>query len=119
MSLADLIVPPWAKLLAAGMALVAAAGVGAAVNGWRLNSAHQAEMAAEKDKYELLAGKVREQNSAVAAMGMVAKASDERREVAERYAADVIKAISKRSASVAASKEATCDGVLREAWGSK
>lgn len=119
MSITDLVPVQYrmaAMLIGAAVALSASFGAGWAVNGWRMDGGHQRELAAEKGRYDLLTEKVREQNAAVATMSTLTVAADQRREVAERFASDVVKGIGRRSASVAASKETTCDGVLREAW---
>lgn len=118
---ADAVIPPWVKPVLIGLvvaiALGGAAAGGAAVNGWRLDAAHQKEMTAEKDRYDELSDKVREQNRAVEAMGFAKKAADERRDQAERFAAFAMQHINNRDLAVANSKATNCDGVLKEAWG--
>lgn len=117
---ADAVIPPWVKPLVIGVAVVAAlgaaAGGGAAINGWRLDADHQRAMTAEKARYDELSDKVREQNRAVEALGAAKQAADGRRELAERYAAGIIGRIGTREQAVANSQATNCDGVLRDAW---
>jgi hypothetical protein len=96
--------------------LVCAGAAGAVVNGWRLDAAHQKELAAKDVAYEALAETVREQNRGVAAMKAATDAAEERRQVAKTYAADVLRRVDNKAQAVANSKATTCDGVLQEAW---
>jgi hypothetical protein len=98
-------------------ALAAAAAGGAVVNGWRLDGAHQRELAEKREQYDALASKVREQSRAVEVMRLKSEAAEGRRKLAEFYAADVLKRLGHRSEVVASSKAPDCAGVMREAWG--
>lgn len=115
------IIPPWVKPvligLAVSVALGGAAAGGATVNGWRLNAEHQREMTAEKARYDDLNEKVLEQNRAVAALAASKQAADDRRKLAEGYAASLLTRINNRDQAVASSTAVNCDGVLKEAWG--
>lgn len=97
--------------------LAGAAAAGAAVNGWRLDGDHQRALAAKDVAYEALAETVREQNRGVAAMKAATEAAEERRKVAETYAADILKRVNNKAQAVANSKAVDCKGVLQEAWG--
>lgn len=101
------------------MALAAAAVGGAEVNGWRLDAVHLRALATEKDRYDALAEKVREQSRAVEALGASTKVAQDQAELAKHYAAGLSTAIDRRAADVAASSATNCDGVLRAAWGRK
>jgi hypothetical protein len=111
------LIPPQFRLVAGAVALAAAAATGAAVNGWRLDAVHQRELATKRAEYDALADKVREQNRAVEVLGAAKVAADERRQVAEKFAASTIAHTKDRSATVAASTAPDCAGVMREAWG--
>lgn len=116
----DLIAPKWKMVLAILViiaALAAAFGAGAVVNGWRLGVAHAAELAEKDEKYNALNDLVREQNRAVEKMAASTDSADQRRKVAEQYAANVVAGLGNRAAAVNASQAPDCDGVLREAWG--
>jgi hypothetical protein len=52
-------------------------------------------------------------------MAASTKAADDRRDMAERFAASTIKATGARESAARASGATNCDGVLREAWGQK
>lgn len=106
-----------AAVAGAAIALGAAAAGGATINGWRLDSEHQRAMTEQKDRYDALADKIREQNRAVELMQKDTAAADERRKLAEQYAAGIINRIGNRTDAVNNSKATNCDGVLRDAWG--
>lgn len=99
------------------LALAGAAGAGAVANGWRLDAAHQRALASEKDKRTAVERQLLEQSAAVEKLGAEKVAADERRQVAEKFAAAAITRAQSRGAAVAASKAPDCDGVMREAWG--
>ena len=103
---------------AAALALVlaGAAAAGAVVNGWRLDGAHQRALASEKDKRVAVEKLLDEQSAAVDKLGAEKRAADERRQVAEKFAASAIARAKDRSAAVAASQAPDCGGVMREAW---
>jgi beta-glucosidase-like glycosyl hydrolase len=115
------LIPEQYQLLARVVLVVAllalAATAGAMVNGWRLDAAHQRALTAKQAEYDALLDKVREQNRAVEALQAQSDAAEERRKMAEAFAADAIKRAKNREDAVANSKATTCDGVLREAWG--
>ncbi|MFZ3289250.1 MAG: hypothetical protein WA191_20720 [Telluria sp.] len=115
------LIPPQYRLLASlaalAVALAGSAAAGAVINGWRLDGDHQRALAENKKEYDGLADQVREQNRAVDALAAASKTADQRRQVAETYTASIIAGLDRRSAAVAGSKAADCDGVLREAWG--
>jgi hypothetical protein len=107
--------------LAAGLgalvlALAAAAGAGAVANGWRLDAAHQRALAAEVSKRAGVEKELLEQSAAVDKLGTEKRASDERRQVAEKFAAAAIARTQSRAAAVASSQAPDCAGVVREAW---
>ena len=107
--------------LAAGAAALAlvlagAAAAGAVVNGWRLGGAHQRALASEKSKRVAVETLLAEQSAAVDKLGAEKRAADERRQVAEKFAASAIARAKDRSAAVAASQAPDCSGVMREAW---
>jgi hypothetical protein len=110
------LIPPQFRLLAGAVALAAAAVGGAAINGWRLDGAHQRELAGKRAEYDALNDKVREQNRAVEALGAAKVAADDRRQVAEKFAASAIARAKDRGVAVAASQAPDCAGVMREAW---
>lgn len=62
--------------------------------------------------------KLIEQNAAVQNLGAEKRAADERRQVAEKFAAAAIARARSRGGAVAASQAPDCDGVMGEAWGS-
>lgn len=99
------------------VAMVLAAGAGAVTNGWRLDAAHQRAMTAKQGEYDQLADKVREQNRGIERLAATTAAADERRKLAESYAADITKRIGNRARDVANSTATDCNGVLKEAWG--
>lgn len=129
MSLTDMIPVQYrilAAMIALGVALAAAALAGATIEGWRLDGSHQREIATEKASYGLLLGqyndlrvKTTEQNGAVSVLAEKTKSADERREVAEKYAAGLVQTTERRITEIKASKATTCDGVLRDAWGKR
>ncbi|KQQ86896.1 hypothetical protein [Massilia sp. Leaf139] len=108
------------KLAAAAAALVlvlaGAAGAGAIANGWRLDAQHQRALAAEKGARAAVETQLLKQSAAVDKMGAEKRAAEERRQVAERFAAAAIARMQSRGAAVAASTARDCDGVMREAW---
>jgi len=114
------IIPPQYRLAAGAFALtlglVGAAAAGAVVNGWRLDGAHQRALASEKDLRVAAQKLVTEQSAAVDKLGAEKRAADERRQVAEKFAASAIARTQTRAAAVAASQAPDCSGVMREAW---
>ena len=103
---------------AAALALVlaGAAAAGAVINGWRLDGAHQRALAAEKGGRVAAEKLLAEQSAAVDKLGAEKRAADERRQVAEKFAASAIARTQTRAAAVAASQAPDCSGVMREAW---
>ncbi len=101
---------------ALAMVLAGAAAAGAVVNGWRLDGAHQRALASEIDKRIAAERKLDDQVAAVARLGDAKVAADERRQMAEKFAASAIARTQTRAAAVAASKAPDCDGVMREVW---
>ena len=99
------------------LALAGAAGAGALANGWRLQASHLRVLASQKEKRVAVETKLLEQSAAVEKLGAEKVAADERRQVAEKFAAGAIARAQSRGAAVAASKAPDCDGVMREAWG--
>lgn len=107
-----------AAIALAGLLVVGGAGGGTAL--WLAGSARdkaEAALTREQGASAALRASITIQNSAVDAMALSVAAADDRRDVAERYAATAIKATGARQASARASAATTCDGVLREAWG--
>lgn len=102
-------------LALAGVLLIGFGG-GWMVNGWRLDGNHREAIAAMQTEIDLRDESIREQNKGVEAARAATASADERRKVAERYAAGILKTLDAQSAAVAGSKQTTCDGVLREAW---
>ncbi|WP_312552418.1 hypothetical protein [Massilia sp.] len=98
------------------LALAGAATAGAVINGWRLDTANQRALASEKDKRVAVEKLLVEQSVAVDKLGAEKRAADERRQVAEKFAASAIARTKDRGAAVAASQAPDCDGVMREAW---
>jgi len=105
-----------AGVAALALALAGAAAAGAIVNGWRLGGAHQRALASEIDKRIAAERKLDDQVAAVARLGDAKAAADERRQVAEKFAASAIARTGSRAAAVAASRAPDCSGVMREAW---
>ena len=103
-------------VVAVTLALAGAAAAGAVANGWRLAAVHQRALASEKDKRAAVERLLLEQTAAVDKLGAQKMAADERRQVAEKFAAAAIARVQSRGASVAASQARDCDGVMREAW---
>lgn len=104
--------------------LAAAAGAGATINGWRIDAAHQHEIAAKRDEYAALLAqyndlrlKVEQQNGSIMLLGYKTEVAGERREQAERWAASAVQSGERRIADIKASAATSCEGVLREAWG--
>ena len=100
------------------LALAGAAAAGAVANGWRLEGAHHRALAGETSKRTAVEKQLLEQSAAVDKLGAEKRASDERRQVAEKFAAAAIARTQSRGAAVAASQASDCDGVMREAWSS-
>jgi len=100
------------------LALAGAATAGAVINGWRLDAAHQRALASAAKGRVAIEKQLLEQTAAVDRLGDAKAAADERRQVAERFAAAAIARAKDRGAAVAASRAPDCDGVMREAWGS-
>lgn len=111
------LIPPQFRLLAIAIALLAAAAGGAVLNGWRLEGAHQRALSDKDRQIAALRTAIADQNHAVEALGAAKTAAEERRQVAEKFAASAIARTEGRSAAVAASKAPDCAGVMREAWG--
>jgi len=105
-----------AGALALTLVLAGAAAVGAVVNGWRLDGAHQRALASEKDKRVAVEKLLDEQSAAVDKLGAERRAADERRQVAEKFAATAIARTQTRATAVATSQAPDCSGVMREAW---
>lgn len=105
-----------AGALALALVLVGAAAAGAVVNGWRLDAVHQRALASEIDKRIAAERKLDDQTAAVARLGDAKAAADERRQVAEKFAATAIARTQTRADAVAASQARNCSGVMREAW---
>jgi len=105
-----------AGALTAILVLIGAAAAGAVVNGWRLDGVHQRALALEKEKRVAAEKLLAEQSAAIDKLGAERLAADERRQVAEKFAAAAIARTKDRAAAVAASKAPDCDGVMREAW---
>jgi len=116
-----MLIPPQYKLVAGAAALVlalaGAAATGAVANGWRLAAGHQRALAIEIGKRAAVEKQLLEQSAAVNKLGDERRAADERRQVAEKFAAAAIARTQSRSAAVTASQAQDCDGVMREAWG--
>jgi len=114
------IIPPQYRLAAGAaalaLALTGAAAAGAVFNGWRLDGAHQHALTAEKDRRVAVEKLLAEQSAAVDKLGAEKRAADERRQVAEKFAASAIARTQTRAAAVAASQAPNCSGVMREAW---
>lgn len=103
--------------IAAFVVLLALAAIaGALVNGWRLDGAHQRELAAKQKDYDELAAKVQEQNRGIEALQAKTDAAEGRRQLAELFASGALERAGNRAAGVANSKATSCDGVLKEAW---
>ena len=98
------------------LVLVGAVAAGAVINGWRLDGAHQRALATEKSKRVAVETLLAEQSAAVDKLGAEKRAADERRQVAEKFAASAIARTGSRAAAVAASQAPDCTGVMREAW---
>jgi hypothetical protein len=105
-----------AGLAALVVALAGAAGGGAIANGWRLDAAHQRALAAEVSKRAAVEKDLLEQSATIDKLGAEKRAADERRQVAEKFAAAAIARTQSRGGAVAASQAPDCDGVMREAW---
>ena len=105
-----------AGAVALALLLAGAAAAGAVINGWRLDGAHQRALASEKDKRVAAERKLDDQVAAVARLSDAKLAADERRQVAEKFAATAIARTQSRATAVAASQAPDCSGVMREAW---
>lgn len=103
-------------LIGCAVALAIGAGAGWTANGWRLKGNHQEVIAAMQKDIDARDAQIREQNKGVEAARAATASADERRKVAEKYAAGVIKRIDDQAAAVAGSTQTTCAGVLQEAW---
>ena len=99
------------------LALASAAAAGAVANGWRLDAVHLRALATEREKLVAVETRLLEQSAAVDKLGAEKVAADERRQVAEKFAAGAIARAQNRGAAVAASQALDCNGVMREAWG--
>lgn len=95
---------------------IGGAAIGASVNGWRLEAAHQLALAAKDKEIAGLTGKLAEQNASIALLGEKTEAAEARRQLAELFASGALERAGNRAAAVSNSKATTCDGVLREAW---
>lgn len=108
--------PWWVKALAAAALLAA---LYAAFAWWRASVVQEGwdsrDLTAKVEIADLTAA-IREQNRAVEAMGAAAKDADDRRKLAEGYAARIVKSLDRRAAGVASSTATNCDGVMRDAW---
>lgn len=106
--------------------LVAAAAAGAVVSAWRLDGDHQRALATEKVAFAILLAQHNDlklanekRNGAADLLALKAETAEVRREQAERYAVGIVASADRRIADINASKAATCDAVLREAWGTR
>lgn len=121
------VITKWKAIGAAVAALTllaAAAGAGAVINGWRLDAAGQRELAGQKGEYANLLARYNvlllakaEQNGSISLLAYKTEVADERRQVAERWAASTAQSSDRRIAEIKASTATSCEGVLREAWG--
>lgn len=109
-----------ARLAAGAAALALALGgagvAGAISNGWRLDAAHQRALATANAERMKVEKQLLEQSAAIDKLGAEKVAADERRQVAEKFAASAIARTQTRAAAVAASQAPDCSGVMREAW---
>lgn len=98
---------------------IGGAAAGAFVNGWRLEAIHLAEMSKKDSRISELEAAIGKQNSATELLEAASKAADERRLMAESMAADAMRRLGNRADVVANSRATSCDGVLKEAWGTR
>jgi hypothetical protein len=101
--------------LAVAGALVAFAA-GALVNGWRLDSHHAAEMAAEKQRYETLASATREQNRAIEAAHAASETARRVADEARKAARARRTVIETRVRTVTAYEPRDCDDAVHHWW---
>lgn len=99
--------------------LAGAAAAGATINGWRLAAEHQVELAQKVARITELEAAVATQNSATELLKAASDAAEERRQLAESMAADAVRRLGNRADVVANSRATNCDGVLKEAWGTR
>jgi len=106
-----------AGVILLALLLVGSFSAGAVINGWRLAGDHQRALTAKDKRIGELETAIANQNHAVEKMQLASDAAEQRRELAEQYAHNVLKRIGDREEAVANSKAKDCVGVLKEAWG--
>jgi opacity protein-like surface antigen len=129
MSVTDLIPVQYrvlSALIALAVAMAAAAAAAVVVEHWRMDGDMQRAIATEKASYAVLLAQhnaltisTTKQNGAVDLLAVKADAADQRRALAEKYAAGIIQTKNQRIAEILAGKATTCEGVLRESWGKR
>lgn len=88
------------------------------VNGWRLDAAHASAIAERQAEITELKSKIQAQNSAVDILDEKSKNAIARRQLAEQYSQQLVKANNKREAIIEGSKATDCDSYVRDMWGS-
>lgn len=110
----------WRALFVTGLllALLAlAAGAGWTVAGWHHEGEHQRELRTLDGQIAGLRAALAEQSAKVDAAKAASDAAEDRRKLAEQYAARALDGLGKRADALASSKAADCAGLLREQWG--
>ena len=106
-------------LVVLALLMAGSAAAGAIVNSWRLDGDHQRDLAEKTRRITELEASVKDQNHAADLLQAKKDAADERRQVAETFAADALRRLGGRADVVANSRATNCDGVLKEAWGAR
>lgn len=114
--IANLIIPPWARIAIAAGATVLAVGAGAAVNGWRINAGHAEAMAQKVARIHELELAAKDHESAVAQLRTAADAANTARQRAEQDAI-AQRAAAKRRDDWISKLQGTCSDNLKESWG--
>lgn len=107
---------PYAKLAIAAVVFIAGIGVGATVNGWRLDAAHAEALSEKNAQISELEKKILTQNAAVDILDEKKKSADAQRKIAESYNLQALKRIDSLVAEIAQSQDKDCETVLKGAW---
>lgn len=116
MSLVPIASLPLARTVVAGVALALAATVGAVINGWRLDAAHQRKLGDAKDQIHELELAVGRQNAAAQLLKQQTESAQAAQARAEREAQSQRTAARLRDDWIASLK-GSCAENMRDAWG--
>lgn len=109
-------VSAYARIAGIVAVLALAAGAGAVVNGWRLNSGHASNIAERDQTIGQLRLDIEKQNAAVALMKQATDAANTARQRAEQDAIAQRKAAKTRDEWIS-KLQGTCAENLRDSWG--